>query len=52
MRRAIATLQEIAQRYAANPAYRARADALRPPNSRYVLRARQWQPITAAHETE
>ena len=48
VRRAIATLQQIAQRYAADPAYRARADALRPPNSRYVLRARQWQPITAA----
>ena len=48
VKRAIATLQQIAQRYAADPEYRARADALRPPNSRYVLRARQWQPITAA----
>ena len=52
VRRAIATLQQIAQRYASDPAYRARADALRPPNSRYVLRARQWQPLTAPNETE
>ena len=47
-KRAIATLQQIAQRYASDPAYRAQADALCPPNSRYVLQARQWQPITAA----
>ena len=52
VRRAIATLQEIVQRYAGSPAYRAQADALCPPNSRYVLRARQWQPLTAANETE
>ena len=52
VRRAIATLQEIVQRYADSPAYRAQADALCPPNSRYVLRARQWQPLTAANETE
>ena len=52
VRRGIATMQQIAQRYAGSPEYRAQADALCPPNSRYVLRARQWQPITAASETE
>ena len=52
VQRAIATMRQIAQRYADSPEYRAQADALCPPNSRYVLRARQWQPITAASEPE
>ena len=52
VRRGIATMQQIAQRYAENPEYRAQADALCPPNSRYVLRARQWQPITDTSESE
>ena len=52
VRRGIATMQQIAQRYADSPEYRAQADALCPPNSRYVLRARQWQPITDTSEPE
>ena len=44
--RGIAKLHEIHQQYQNDPEYRRRADALVPPNSRYLVRARRWEPIT------
>ena len=43
--RGIAKLHEIHQQYQTDPEYRRRADALVPPNSRYLVRARRWEPI-------
>ena len=43
----LARLREISRRYRTDPEYREYADALRPPNSRYNLSRRQWEPITA-----
>lgn len=45
--RGIAKLHEIHQRYQTDPEYRRRADALVPPNSRYLVRQRRWEPIPA-----
>ena len=43
----LARLREISRRYRTDPEYREYADTLRPPNSRYNLSRRQWEPITA-----
>ena len=43
---ALARLREISRRYRIDRAYRRRADALRPPNSRYDLRRHRWERIT------
>ena len=43
--RGIAKLREIHQQYQTDPEYRRRADALVPPNSRYLIRQRRWEPI-------
>ena len=45
--RGIARLHEIHQRYQTDPEYRRRADALVPPNSRYLIRQRRWEPLPA-----
>ena len=45
---ALARLREISRRYGTDQAYRRRADALRPPNSRYNLRRHRWERITPA----
>ena len=42
----LARLREISRRYRTDPAYRERADTLRPPNSRYNLNRHQWERIT------
>ena len=42
----LARLREISRRYRTDPAYRRRADTLRPPNSRYDLRRHRWERIT------
>ena len=44
---AIGKLNAIHQRYQTDPEYRRRADALTPPNSRYLIRARRWAPLPA-----
>ena len=41
----LARLRAISRRYRTDPEYRERADTLRPPNSRYNLSRRQWEPI-------
>ena len=41
----LARLREISRRYRTDPEYREYADTLRPPNSRYNLNRRQWEPI-------
>lgn len=43
---AIDKLQRISRRYRDDPEYRKRADELRPPNSRYDTRRREWERIT------
>ena len=43
--RAIGRLKEIHRQYETDPEYRRRADALTPPNSRYLVRRRRWEPI-------
>ena len=43
--RGIAKLHEIHQQYQNDPEYRRRADALVPPNSRYLIRQRRWEPL-------
>ena len=45
--RGIAKLHEIHQQYQNDPEYRRRADALVPPNSRYLIRQRRWEPLPA-----
>ena len=45
--RGLEQLHEIHQQYQNDPEYRRRADALVPPNSRYLIRQRRWEPITA-----
>ena len=43
--RAIGRMKEIHRQYQSDPEYRRRADALTPPNSRYLVRRRRWEPI-------
>ena len=45
--RGIGKLHALQQRYESDPEYRRRADALVPPNSRYLVRQRRWEPLPA-----